>query len=75
MPDEPAERMERRMSDAAWLSPDDDDDPMGDSDGEDASDSGDECGRWRNGVLGSFRYCLQAGTEFCQFECPFGFQK
>ncbi len=30
---------------------------------------GDECGRWSNGRL--TRSCALAGTEFCDFECPF----
>lgn len=30
---------------------------------------GDECGRWSNGRL--TRSCSLAGTEFCDFECPF----
>ena len=36
---------------------------------EDEDDPGDECGRWDNGRLG--RNCLLAGTEFCDFECPY----
>ena len=31
---------------------------------------GEECGRWRNGKLVSVYYCLQAGTEFCDWDCP-----
>ena len=30
---------------------------------------GDECGRWRNGRLSSS--CLKAGSEECDFECPY----
>ena len=30
---------------------------------------GDECGRWRNGRLG--KYCTKAGSEECDFECPY----
>ncbi len=30
---------------------------------------GSECGRWRNGRLG--QYCAKAGTEECDFECPY----
>lgn len=32
-------------------------------------DVGEECGRWRNGALS--RSCGLAGTEFCDFECPY----
>lgn len=32
-------------------------------------DPGDECGRWVNGRLG--RSCRLAGTEFCDWECPY----
>lgn len=32
-------------------------------------DPGEDCGRWRNGRLDG--YCLLAGTEFCDFECPY----
>ncbi|MDT7835014.1 hypothetical protein [Aquabacterium sp. OR-4] len=30
---------------------------------------GAECGRWRNGVLSDS--CSKAGSEECDFECPF----
>lgn len=30
---------------------------------------GDECGRWRNGRLSSS--CSKAGSEECDFECPY----
>lgn len=30
---------------------------------------GAECGRWRNGVLS--KHCTKAGSEECDFECPF----
>lgn len=36
---------------------------------EDGPDPGEECGRWRNGRLG--QYCAKAGTEECDFECPY----
>ena len=36
---------------------------------DDLSVPGDECGRWRNGSLG--QYCAKAGTEECDFECPY----
>ncbi|TCQ82590.1 hypothetical protein EDF68_101981 [Ochrobactrum sp. BH3] len=32
-------------------------------------DVGDDCGRWRNGKL-TF-HCTMAGTEFCDWECPY----
>lgn len=32
-------------------------------------DPGDACGRWSNGRLG--QHCSQAGTEWCDFECPY----
>lgn len=38
-------------------------------DDEDGPEPGDECGRWRNGRLA--RYCTKAGTEECDFECPY----
>jgi len=30
---------------------------------------GDECGRWNNGKL--MPYCAKAGSEECEWECPF----
>ena len=36
---------------------------------QDDEDVGDECGRWDNGKLGL--PCSLAGTEFCNFECPY----
>ena len=32
-------------------------------------DPGEECGRWENGWLS--RYCSRAGTEFCDWDCPY----
>lgn len=32
-------------------------------------DPGDECGRWINGQLGGL--CTLAGTEFCDWDCPY----
>lgn len=32
-------------------------------------DAGEECGRWINGRLG--QYCTLAGTEQCDWECPY----
>ena len=40
-----------------------------DPDDEKGHDPGEDCGRWRNGRLGD--YCLLAGTEFCDFDCPY----
>lgn len=48
---------------------DDHDDPFAWDDEE--YDAGEECGRWRNGKLVSVYHCLQAGTEFCDFDCPY----
>jgi len=39
------------------------------TDDEDGPEPGEECGRWRNGKLG--QYCAKAGTEECDFECPY----
>jgi hypothetical protein len=36
---------------------------------DDGSEPGDECGRWTNGRLG--RHCSKAGSEECEFECPY----
>lgn len=41
----------------------------GDEFDEDEYDPGEECGRWDNGSLG--RHCTLAGTEFCDWECPY----
>jgi len=30
---------------------------------------GEECGRWRNGRLD--KHCTKAGSEECDFECPY----
>lgn len=38
-------------------------------DGLEDEDPGDECGRWDNGKLGGS--CSLAGTEWCDFECPY----
>jgi hypothetical protein len=42
------------------------DDPC---DFEDWPETGEDCGRWINGRLG--RYCTKAGSEECDFECPY----
>lgn len=42
-----------------------------DSHAEDDYDPGEDCGRWDNGRLGSVYWCRLAGTEFCDFECPY----
>lgn len=36
---------------------------------EDGSEPGEECGRWSNGHLE--RFCAKAGSEECDFECPY----
>ncbi len=36
---------------------------------EDEYDPGEDCGRWSNSRL--TRHCRLAGTEFCDFECPY----
>lgn len=38
-------------------------------DEDDAPEPGEECGRWRNGVLSD--HCLKAGSEECDWECPY----
>lgn len=38
-------------------------------DEEDGPDPGEECGRWSNGRL--TRSCSKAGSEECDFECPY----
>lgn len=43
-----------------------DDDEYGDNDG---PEPGDDCGRWDNGRL--TRYCTKAGTEECDWDCPY----
>src|SRR5580693_8263066 len=39
------------------------------TDDDDGPEPGDECGRWSNGRLG--QYCAKAGSEECDFECPY----
>lgn len=36
---------------------------------DDDYDPGEDCGRWRNGVL--VHDCLNAGSEWCDWECPY----
>ena len=43
--------------------------PDGDGFEEDGPYPGEECGRWINGKLG--RYCTKAGSEECDWECPY----
>jgi hypothetical protein len=40
-----------------------------DLDEEDGPEPGEECGRWSDGHLG--QHCAKAGTEECDFECPY----
>lgn len=52
-----------------------DDDFADNGDGPDPADrwdDDDECGRWLNGRLGPWSDCRLAGTEQCDFECPYG---
>ena len=44
------------------------DDPVHDEE-DDELTAGDECGRWSNGKL--TRSCAKAGSEECDFECPY----
>lgn len=45
-------------------------DDMDDDEGDGEFDLSEECGRWVNGGLST--QCSQAGTEWCDWECPFG---
>jgi len=54
-----------RYDDDGYYDPDD----FRDDDGLDGPERGEECGRWINGKLG--RYCTKAGSEECDFECPY----
>lgn len=47
----------------------DDDQSPYDEDEDDGRYPGDECGRWRNGRL--VAQCLKAGSEECDWECPY----
>ncbi len=47
----------------------DDEDDLGMVDAETDRDPGEECGRWRNGRLSD--HCLKAGSEECDWECPY----
>lgn len=40
-----------------------------DEEEQDGPNPGEECGRWWEGHLG--QYCAKAGTEECDFECPY----
>lgn len=52
-----------------WTQDEIDQEVFRDAEEEDGPEPGDECGRWSNGRLG--RYCAKAGTEECDFECPY----
>jgi hypothetical protein len=41
-----------------------------DDDFEEDDDPGAECGRWNNGRL--TRQCRLAGSEWCDWDCPYG---
>lgn len=45
------------------------DEDLRDFDEEDGPEAGEECGRWSNGRL--TKYCSKAGSEECDFECPY----
>jgi hypothetical protein len=45
------------------------DEPEPEWDEEDEYDPGEECGRWDNGRLD--KLCQSAGTEFCDWICPY----
>jgi hypothetical protein len=64
--------MTARTPDKDDMPESDHDDPMGDPTWDDEDyDAGEECGRWRNGKLVAVYWCSQAGTEFCDFDCPY----
>jgi hypothetical protein len=45
-----------------------------DDDEGDDYDPGDDCGRWEQNAKGGmlpYYWCRLAGTEFCDWECPF----
>lgn len=44
-------------------------DYLDDDDLDDDYDPGEDCGRWRNGRLG--QQCTKAGSEECDWECPY----
>ena len=48
-----------------------DEDDFTAADDDDGYDPGEECGRWINGRLGRYYDCRLAGTEFCDWECPY----
>lgn len=50
--------------------PDDDRSADDVEDRDDDVDPGEECGRWNNGRL--MPHCRKAGSEECDWECPYG---
>lgn len=49
-----------------------DEEMLGYGEGDDYEyDDGQDCGGWFNGQF-SYYDCLLAGTEFCDWECPYG---
>jgi hypothetical protein len=52
-----------------WTQDEIDADMFRDKESEDGSECGEECGRWSNGRL--MPYCAKAGSEECEFECPY----
>jgi hypothetical protein len=55
------------------MTPDDEDDFALYDDGELSAEdiAGEECGRWRNGRLAPLGHCTKAGSEECDWECPY----
>lgn len=57
------------MAEREWTQEEIDEDMFRWEDEEDGIEAGEECGRWINSRLtGS---CTLAGTEQCDFECPY----
>lgn len=62
-------RSEKRLQETS-PQPEDDDHPHDCTDcDDDDHDPGEECGRWDNGNLGP--HCVLAGTEWCDWDCPY----
>lgn len=52
-----------------WTQDEIDADYFRDAEQLDGPEPGDECGRWRDGKLSP--HCTKAGSEECDFECPY----
>lgn len=59
------------MDTRKWTQDEIDDDQEHGWSPEDDYNTGEECGRWRDGALG--KYCSKAGSEECDWECPIGY--